>query len=319
MEKFADQVVNQTFFEQLNSGDPGLVKVAESAVTEFTRKRVREDGFWRKILTPVQVSNSDLTRQVDTDKNVIVVDMEPNSPAAVSVPYGTLPMNKYIKGSRYRVMFDRILSPRLTKDISELRNYHMDIRQVLSDNIIKDMLAEEDGKAIRAVNSLLVGQNQVMPDTGVAQWRKINNGGINRESWADSLSILPSTPSHLSPATMLLNNVTVLELYKWGRNEVGGDLSEQIARKGFAETVFMGVNVLVTIKRNLVPDNTVFQFADPKFVGKFFVLEDTTMAIEKKFFLIEFFAYQEIGSCIANVASVARVDFAGARTNIYAA
>ncbi len=317
MEKYADHVVNEAFFEQVTSNDPAMFKVAESAVTEFTRKRVREDGFWRKILPPVQVSNSDLTRQYDTDKNVIVIDMEPNSPAAASVPYGTLPMNRYIRGSRYRVMFDRIMSPRLTKDVAELRNYHMDIRQVLSDNIIKDMLAEEDGKAIRATNTILGGQNSVVAETGIAQWRAINANGINRISWNDSLKILPSTPSHLSPSMMLLNNVTVIELQKWGRTEMGDDLAGQIARKGFAETSLFGVKLLVTIKRDLVPDGTVFQFADPKFLGKFFVLEDTTMAIEKKFFLIEFFAYAEIGCTIANVAAVARVDFQGTYANQY--
>lgn len=317
MEKYADHVVSEAFFEQLTSTDQAMNKVAESAVTEFTRKRVREDGFWRKILPPVQVSNSDLTRQVDTDKNVIVVDMEPGSPAAISVPYGTLPMNRYIKGARYRVMFDRILSPRLTKDVSELRNYHMDIRQVLSDNIIKDMLAEEDGKAIRAVNTVLGGADTVLAETGIAQWRTINDQGINRVSWNDALKILPSTPSHLSPSTILLNNVTVIDLQKWGRTEMGDDLAGQIARKGFAETTFFGTKLLVTIKRNLVPDGTTFQFADPKFLGKFFVLEDTTMAIKKEFFLIEFFAYEEIGSAIANVAAVARVDFQGEYANRY--
>lgn len=316
MEKFAQKVVNNTFLDQLMSKDASLTKNAQTAVDEFTRKKMREDGFWRKIITPVQVSNSDLTRQVDTDKNVIVIDMEPDSPGAISIPYGTLPSNRYIRGRRYRVMFDRIVTPRFTKDVDELRNYTMDIRQVLSDNAIKDMLAEEDGKAIRVVNSLLIAQDATVPETGTKQWVKIS-GGLSRINWQEGLKVLPSTPSHLETKTVLINNVTVKDLQKWGRGEMGGDLAEEIARTGFAQREFFGTNMIVTIKRNLVPDGTVFYFADEKYLGKFFVLEDTTMAIDKKFYLIEFFAYESIGGAIANVAGVGRVDFDGLITASY--
>ena len=73
-------------------------------------------------------------------------------------------MNLYIRGPRYLVMMDRIVTPRFTKDVDELRTWIMDIRQVLSDNAIKDMLAEEDGKFITAVNTALVaaGSTPVM-------------------------------------------------------------------------------------------------------------------------------------------------------------
>ena len=128
------QVLNEAFFDQLAT--PGMEKNALDAVNEFTRVRVREDGFYRRFLPPVQVSNDDLDRQVDTDKPVIVVDKEPGSPAAISIPFATLPINVYIRGPRYRVMFDRIVTQRFVKDIDELRTRQMVIRQVLSDNAI---------------------------------------------------------------------------------------------------------------------------------------------------------------------------------------
>jgi len=98
----------------------------------------------------------------------------------------------------------------------------MDIRQVLSDNSIKDMLAEEDGTFITEVNLLLVGADVVVPATGVAQHQTIA-GGITRDTINDALKIMPSTPNHLETATMLINNVTAKEFQKWTRDEVGGD------------------------------------------------------------------------------------------------
>jgi hypothetical protein len=299
------QEINASF---LNMVEEGMEKTAQDAVNEYIRVRMREDGFLRRIIPPVQITNDELDRQVDTDKPVKIVDKEPQSPAAISVPFATLPMNRYIRGPRFRVMFDRIMTPRFTKDIDELRTYDMDIRQILSDNSIKDMLAEEDGKFVATLNTLLVGQDSTVPETGSVQWKSIA-GGVTRDTIAEAMKIMPSTPNHLNTATVLVNNVTIWDVVKWGRDEVGGDLSQELMTNGFAERELFGVRWIVTIKRDLVPDNTIFMFAEPKFLGKFYVLEDTTMYIDRKAFMLEFFAYESIGACVANVAAVARADF----------
>jgi hypothetical protein len=301
------QVLNEELFSQLET--PGMEKNALDAVNEFTRIRVREDGFYRKIIPPVQVSNDDLDRQVDTDKPVIVVDKEPGSPAAISIPFATLPINVYIRGPRYRVMFDRIVTPRFVKDIDELRTWQMDIRQVLSDNAIKDMLAEEDSKFLTAVNTALVGANSIVPTSGVIQWETIF-GGISRDTTQEALKIMPKTPSHLEVNTVLVNNVTIRELLKWGYDEAGGDLSGDFLKNGWSEIDLMGVKWVVTIKRDLVPDDTFYMFGDPRFIGKSYLLEDTTMHIKREAFMIEFFAYETCGGSIGHTGGLARADFA---------
>jgi hypothetical protein len=167
------RAINEALFEKLASRDSIMVKEAIDNVNDFTRTKMREDGFMRRIMPPVPISNDELDRQYWTDKPVKVVDKEPDSPAAISIPFATLPMNLYIRGPRYLVMLQRIATPRFTKDTDELRTWIMDIRQVLSDNAIKDMLAEEDGKFITAFNSALVAQNSVVPTSGVAQWQRL--------------------------------------------------------------------------------------------------------------------------------------------------
>jgi hypothetical protein len=302
------KLVNEAVYERITSDDPRMVKEAQDAINDYTRVKMREDGFWRRILPPVTITNDELDRQVDTDKPVKIVDKEPDSPAAISVPFATLPMNRYIRGPRYRVMFDRILTRKFTKDVDELRTWDMDIRQILSDNSIKDMLAEEDGKAIHTIDALLVGPNSVLLETGVAQWVTLG-GGVTRDTMAEAMKVLPRTPSHLNVATVLINNVTIWDIVKFGRDEIGGDLSQELFRTGFTEREIMGVRYIITIKRDLVHDSTVYLFAEPKFLGKFFVLEDTTMYIDRKAYMLEFFAYESIGSAIANIAAVGKVEF----------
>jgi hypothetical protein len=303
------KMINNTVLDKLTSKDSGIQKQAEDAVNDYIRLKIREDGFFRRILPPVTITNDELDRQVDTDKPVKVVDKEPDSPAAVSVPFGTMPSNRYIKGPRFRVMFDRILTPKFIKDVDELRTYNIDIRQVLSDNSVKDMLAEEDGKYIAVVNSLLGGSaGSTVTETNTVQWRSIT-GGVTRDNLAEAMKTLPKTPYHLNVATVLINNVTIWDIVKFGRDEVGGDMSQELFKTGFSEQELMGRRWIITIKRDLVPDDTVFLFAEPKFHGKFYVLEDTTMYIDRRAYMLEFFAYESIGAAIANVAAVGRVDF----------
>jgi len=302
------RLLNETLISQLST--PGMEKQAIDAVNDFTRTKMREDGFYRRIMPPLQISNDELDRQVDTDKPVKVVDKEPDSPASISIPFATLPTNVYIRGPRYRVMFDRIVTPRFTKDVDELRTWVMDIRQVLSDNAIKDMLAEEDSKFLLAVNAVMLGPDTPVPYNGnVVQWETIS-GGITRETCCDALKIMPRGPSHLEVHTVLINNVTIKEVMKWGRDEMGGDFSQDIIKNGWAETNFLGCRWIISIKRDLIPDDTFFMFADPKFIGKNYLLEDTTMYIRREAYMIEFFAYQTAGGSIGHSGGLARADFA---------
>jgi hypothetical protein len=286
----------------------GMQKRAVNAINEFTRMRVREDGIHRRVMSPLPIGNDELDRSVDDDKPWKIIDKEPDSPAAVSVPFATDHSSIYIKAPRYPVCFGRILSPRFTKDVDELRTYHMDVRQVMSDNAVKDMLAEEDGTFFTGVNTCLVAQDTVVPMTGVVQWQALS-GGITRDTVLEGFKILPRTPAHLEVHTFIVNNVTILEFMKWGRDEMGGDYSQDLLKNSWSETTWNNRTVIITIKRDLIPDDSMYLFADEKFFGKSFMLEDTTMHMKKEMFYIEWAFWTTLGSAIGNSAAVGRVDF----------
>jgi hypothetical protein len=297
------KLLNETLFEKLSSRDPVMEKEAIDAVNDFTRIKMREDGFFRRIMPPLPITNDELDRQVGTDKPVKVVDKEPDSPAAISIPFATLPMNLYIRGNRYLVMLDRIVTPRFTKDVDELRTWVMDIRQVLSDNAIKDILAEEDSKFLTAVDSALVGAGVTLPTSGTVQYEQIA-GGISRDNLWESMKIMPNTPFNLEVHTILVNNITIKEVAKFGRDEMGGDLAVDIMRNGWSEEEFLGVRWIVTIKKDLVPTNHMYHFS-----GKHYQLEDTTMYIRREAYMLEFFAYETGGGTIGHTGGLAHVEF----------
>ncbi len=299
---------NKAFFGLVEAGQ---VKEAQDMVTDYTRVRIRESSAFEKVLPSVKIADSELTPQLGTDKPVKLVEREPGTPGAVTIPLGTQPIQYYFRGDRYAVFFDRIVTPKFTKDKSELRTYGMDIRQVIADNAILDMDFEFDRKMIAAVDSILGAEGSTVPETGVIQNRKIVDAlGITRNSLFEMLKILPSTFAHLQTVTILVNNLTIQDVAKFGRDEVGGDLSESMFVEGFQQKRLLGVNWIVTNKTELVGDSVFYLFSSPEFMGKSFVLEDVTMFLKAEAYNIEFFAYTERGATIGNIASVAKARIA---------
>ena len=321
------RLLNETIYNGLTSGEGMLKKQAQESVDNYLRLKMREDGIFRKILPPSPVTPADLDRQVDTPKPVIVKDMEPNSGGAYTIPFMTTPMDHYIKGPRYRIMFDRIASARYTADVNNLLTYDMDIRQILNDFLLKDIMYEEDKKFMTVVNYIVsqgyptlvdtaghMGANSVNSTLAAAQ--NINIGAINRQSLSHLKKALPSTNRHLNPAIALVNNITIWDVVgALTRDEAGGDISQDMLLNGFAEKKIMGLDWAVTIKTDLVPDDVIYQFAEPKYTGDFIVLDDITVSTKHEDYILEFFAYECLGATIQNVAAVARATASGSQVS----
>lgn len=303
------KILSEATFEKLASRNDVLVKEAEDAINDYTRRKMREQGFARHILPPLPLNNDELDRQVHTAKPIKVIDMEPDSPAAISVGLGGTPEQYQILGRRYAVGFERILTPAYTADVDDLRTYHMDIRQILSDNAVKDIQTEEDGKFLRCIDNMLVGLGSTQPFSGCVLYKQISSA-ITRDSLWDSLKVLPDTPFNLEVQTILLNNITIKDVAKLDRIEIGGDLAMDVMKQGTSVLDnLMGKRWVVTIKKSLVPNNHMYHFADPKFMGKFFTLEDVTMFLERKAFMLTFFAYEYNGMTIGHTGSAAHIKF----------
>lgn len=317
-EELETQLSNQSFMEKITSEDPRLVKQAQQGVNDYTRYKMRETGFLRKILPPIPIQSSAIDRSVETDKPVKIVDRESDTPGAVTIPFATNPMGRYLRGRRYRIMFGRIITPQFAKDVEELHTYHMDLRTVVADNSIKDLLAEEDTKWIAACNSVMVGPDEVVAETNSVHWKTIpgsEDRALTRESLAESLKIMPRNPTRLEAKTALINQITVKDVLKFYHDEAGGPtIAQDMLLNGFSEQKMMGVNWIVTIKQDIVPENTIFYFAEPKFLGKFYVLDDTTMWMDKNKWMIQFCAYECIGAGIGNIGGVCRADFVATGT-----
>lgn len=301
---------SMALFEKLVSDDPAQVKSAEYTIDSMTRIMIREDGFYRLTMNPMTIPASEFTRDYRTSRPMKVVDLEPRSPAAMVIPIAGAPMSLYIRANRYPVPFHRYATHKFMIDVAELLTWHADLRQIISDNSIKDLQAEEDSNLLLAVNASIKGLDEVCPTSGIVQNKGIP-GAVDKDFWAEMMSVLPSTWSSLSPKYVILNNVTIWQLAKLDAIEAGPEITGEIARKGWTMKEYMGVTLVITIKKGLVDNREFYLIADPEYVGKAYLVEDVSMHVKRDGHMVSFYSTMYGGGAIGNVNGVAKVTATG--------
>lgn len=304
-----EQARGQALLEKFASNDPQLIKEGADEVDDWTRLLMREEGILRRgAFPPIPIQNSDLDRSMNHHLPVKVVDKEPWSPPAVSVPILNQPTRFHIRGNRYEVPFFRVYSGRASVDVAELRTYRIDLRQVISDNMAKDILKEEDDRFFKLIKQLLKAKNTSLAFAGQAMWQGIK-GGITRDGLFAMLEVMPSAYSKLEVATLVVNTVTAKKVKRFGMDELGGTRAQDIFFNGLSFDQFDGRKIIRTIKDDIIPDNHFFMLAAPQWLGKFYELEAPTMHVDSDHVLISFFLYEFIGMALANPNGAAIVEF----------
>jgi len=225
---FDKQANNARMLDQILSSDDGMQKEAATAGTNMIRRRIREEGFTRRIIPPQTVTNDDLDRVVTHDRPVIIEDMEPLSKGAKTMPFGDSADTEFYYGNKFVCLFDVVTTPEFTKDINELRTYRMDLRQVITDNSLKDVQTQEDGNFIATCDQI-VGASNGVGASGLQQ-NFVIPYAITRELYVDSLSYLEN--ANLNNGVYLMNRKTGKEFLKMDRDEIGGDLAVETFKMG---------------------------------------------------------------------------------------
>jgi hypothetical protein len=176
---------NAKFLAAIDDSPPGEIKGASASGTNMIRRRIREEGFLRRVIPPQTVTNDDLNRVLEHDRPLIIEDMEPGQRGSKSIPFGDAADTETYYGNKYAVYFNPITTPEFVKDINELRTYRMDLRQVVTDNALKDIQTEEDTRFITVVNTIC-GPSNGVGSSGVQQ-NFVLTGGFERDTYAEVL------------------------------------------------------------------------------------------------------------------------------------
>lgn len=295
-------------------GEPdGIIKSASAATGSVTRTSIREEGFQRHIIPFEDITNSDLDYSGDSELSGVWFELEPDSPAARSIPYDDTPNTAFYRAEKYVVFISIITSEELTKNVNELRTYKTDIRQIVHDNVLRDMHTAEDDALIVEVNRLCGGSSHTSISDN-AFTKETQNVGMNqaitRKSYKRAKSFLPDRK--LPNGVWLLNQRTAQEFIGWSREEMGGDMAQDLILEGLSameKFKMVGVNHIATIKNEIVANGYVYQFAPKDYLGHALRLQDIEVTIKKEYDIVKMRAQEQVGLSIGNVRGVNRVYF----------
>lgn len=284
------QDLTRRFMAKWTSGDPEMRKQAEYAVQSYIRLKLRENGIVRSQLLPaLKIEAGQLDKDIDPKVMKKFMEIEPDS-QAVSLPFRAGPSQNFIEGRFLPVYFEKIESEEHVVNIIELINYNNDLRKILNEQDIKNLQTVEDGSFIRQLDAIAAANP-------VEQLKNFF-GGLTKVNWASSRQqFFIDKPIKFA----LMNTRTAIEFAKWDyMSDFGfGTHGAELYQKG-SVTNPQGIQLIQTIKSDLVPDGVVFLFAPEDFIGKFFTYQEPTTFIEQKKDWLSFSTYEIIGIGIGN-------------------
>ncbi len=157
---------SERIIDMLMSDDREMHKTAKQELDDYTRIWNREGSFVPKIIEPSDFDRSRLVPQMHTDQAVMLFEFEATSPYAVPVDYGTTPSDFIPRGRRYPVVFSKVMTRKVVYDLLELQTYQQDVRQIMGDNMTRDLIILRDKRFIDACRGILGPVGAYLPWCG---------------------------------------------------------------------------------------------------------------------------------------------------------
>lgn len=286
------QFLNQSFLDKI---DQGMTKEASAAMSAFVRQKLREDGFTRKIMNPVQITASELDRQL-TEEPTVIVEKEPDSVAA-NMPFLGQGQIRYFKGPRYAVTFQKIESDTFTKSKFELATYRTDIRTVLQENSVKDLQEQEDKNFYNNIVSVATTNSNVYTIAGGFTVPNLMAG------------VKKMLVKRLPIGCILMTQSMYADLLAQPATTIGSGVAGDLYTGQRSLDNFFGYKIITTNKHDILPANRAIVFAPQEYLGQMYSLQDATVFLKTEADQIEFRTYSVSGVGLGNVNGAVVLDF----------
>lgn len=275
----------------------GRTKEAADASSSFVRDRLREASFARSVLPPQLLRDDELDPSVHTDLPRKIVELEPDS-VATFVPFMGSGKRTWFRGARGEVYFGKIESQHFHKSKFELMTYRNDIRKILTDNSVKDMADQEDLYLYETMDTIITA----FPGQALAP-----SGGLNSNNVIEGVKNLIGRKMPMGG--ILCTEELYLDALKLPATSIGDRMASSHFENGLDGKTLWGYPVTTTIKNDIIPNNEMWFYSTPGYLGKFYLLQDATLFIEQRGEKIEFWSYEALGIGILNSKGFTRVRF----------
>ena len=308
----SQQELNNRFLEDLYSPDLGIRKTAAADLNDWLHTYQRQDGVWRKVLPTTPVTKEDFAEALDTRDPFIIRPIIPESLGATTVNFDTGTATYTMYAEKYAIYLQRIMTPKYRIEKIYLTAYKGDLTAIFKDLMLQDVLAVEDFMGITQLNAICGVKHEFNPEVGTKQYI---DGGlvIDTESVTYGVMGLTLGKKNLNPAQALVHRsfwwslISTFKAYKQGDR-----LAEDaiLGKTSVLEESLAGISWKTALEQTLIPRNTMYVMAEPKYCGEFVTYEDATIFTKVEDGIwFETFAHETIGMQFANRAAGLRVDY----------
>jgi hypothetical protein len=339
----SNATLNNLFAQHLDTAE-GKEKLAQVGGV-YVRDKLREVSFARKVLPPEMVTRSDCQRSVNHDTLVKIVDIEPKS-RAMAITFRGQPTARFIRGPRAEVPFFTVSSEKFEKTEQELLAYEMPITKIIEDNSVKDIQEIEDRQFLlyieAAVNATMteafalyattafsattvnagsfpttigqVGSTKIKGELALAQPTDNFVGQpVQRNDFVNLFKLLDG--ARLRSNRILITETDFDDILQWTLQDFGDKIQSETTVDGYKYNMLLGRLLIRTIKTDLLRPGNIYCFTDPKFLGKFYVLNNTKFYIDKIANLITWQSWEDIGMAVINIRSVTKLELYSGSVN----
>lgn len=294
------RTLTASFFRKM---EEGKVKEAAEAATSYVRQKMQGEGVLRRLMEPIFITEDQLDLDTDTDQPKKIVEKDQLATATYLPFYGAAE-KKYFSGPKYAVYFGKTESDHYYKSKFELMTYRNDIRQLLSDSCVKALTDPEDLKWFGAWEELVA----LNPSEQLVS----SSGGVTAANIVAGLKKL--TALKIPVGKLVMTKSLFLDVLKLDQSQVGSQILARHYDQGVGdEEKLWGIPVVTTIKNYVIPDNVIWAFGryapeeNVNFLGNFFTIQDSTLFLEQKADMIEFYAYGCPGVGIGNIKAGVKI------------
>ena len=290
--------LNRIFVDNIR--DPGLRKEAEERSQAYLKLRVYEDSFMARVLPPKPISPSQCDRTLDSPTLLRkIIDKEYTDVTATIMDFRGKGDYKFVETDQYAVDFHKIESEEYHITEGELRAKEQPVQSLIKHHTAREIQVKMDEAFIAAVdaaitstgNSITVPEDIILPQN-ITKLRNVLDGRADP----------PLVSATLLMSQSQFNNVDV-----WPQAGVDNGMGQEYWRDGYKYDTLFRLRTIKTIKTDLIPENTVYVFTAPEFLGHHLTFNDDRFQIKTEWDDIAWKAWKTHGAAIGNNFACAKM------------
>jgi len=290
------------------ASDASLLKQAMDNSTYFIRERVRELGFARRLMEPVNVTAADLDRVSGSEQPAIILEKDVDT-KGFTIPFRGQGEQRYWEKENPVVLFQKVETERLSKSKFELMTSKTPYTQILEKRFVQEAQKVEDETFIEAFNKIITDAEASKPGT---QYQEVS-GGLTKENISilikmlSRLQMIPTGPNAPKPK-FLMSQTLKADLVNLGMIDIGdANVSKNWEQGTLGVDKLFGIPVVDTIKNDLVKDDEMYIVAPQDYFGRFFILQDHTLVIKTEADMMTMWTYGSLGTGFINTKGVCKI------------